>query len=93
MCALALEANPSLTWRDMQHIVVLTSKPDPLEKEAGWLINGVKRKGMVTSYPFWWLLCILWCSCKDLLHYTVLVLIVHCNILRESEGADKMAEI
>lgn len=44
MCALALEANPTLTWRDMQHIVVLTSKPEPLEKEAGWLVNGVKRK-------------------------------------------------
>ncbi|KAI5696030.1 hypothetical protein M8J75_007136 [Diaphorina citri] len=44
MCALALEANPSLTWRDMQYIVVLTSKPGPLEKEGGWTVNGVKRK-------------------------------------------------
>ena len=24
--ALALEANPSLTWRDIQHLLVLTSK-------------------------------------------------------------------
>ncbi|XP_052566318.1 furin-like protease 2 isoform X1 [Culex pipiens pallens] len=42
--ALALEANPSLTWRDMQYLVVLTSRPEPLEKESGWILNGVKRK-------------------------------------------------
>lgn len=42
--ALALEANPSLTWRDMQYLVVLTSRPEPLEKEAGWVLNGSKRK-------------------------------------------------
>uniref|UniRef100_A0A1B0CYQ6 furin n=1 Tax=Phlebotomus papatasi TaxID=29031 RepID=A0A1B0CYQ6_PHLPP len=44
ICALALEANPSLTWRDMQYLVVLTSRPEPLEKENGWILNGVKRK-------------------------------------------------
>lgn len=44
ICALALEANPSLTWRDMQYLVVLTSRSAPLEKEAGWITNGVKRK-------------------------------------------------
>ncbi|XP_034833385.1 furin-like protease 2 isoform X2 [Maniola hyperantus] len=44
ICALALEANPDLTWRDMQYLVVLTSRPQPLEKEAGWIVNGVKRK-------------------------------------------------
>lgn len=44
ICALALEANPYLTWRDMQYLVVMTSRPEPLEKEAGWLLNGVKRK-------------------------------------------------
>jgi proprotein convertase subtilisin/kexin type 5 len=42
--ALALEANPSITWRDLQYLVVLTSRPEPLEKEAGWILNGVKRK-------------------------------------------------
>lgn len=42
--ALALEANPTLTWRDMQYLVVLTSRPEPLEKESGWILNGVKRK-------------------------------------------------
>ena len=45
LCALALEANPELSWRDMQHIVVMTSNPEPLMKEAGWLTNGVNRKG------------------------------------------------
>nr|XP_022910704.1 furin-like protease 2 [Onthophagus taurus] len=44
ICALALEANPNLTWRDMQYLVVLTSRSAPLEKEAGWITNGVKRK-------------------------------------------------
>lgn len=44
ICALALEANPSLTWRDMQYLVVLTSRAAPLEKETGWITNGVKRK-------------------------------------------------
>lgn len=45
LCALALEANPALTWRDMQYIVVLTSKSTPLEREGGWISNGVGRKG------------------------------------------------
>ncbi|XP_058061771.1 furin-like protease 2 [Anopheles bellator] len=44
IAALALEANPSLTWRDMQYLVVLTSRSEPLEKEPGWILNGVKRK-------------------------------------------------
>lgn len=44
ICALALEANPSLTWRDMQYLVVLTSRAGPLEKESGWITNGVHRK-------------------------------------------------
>ena len=44
LVALALEANPSLTWRDMQYIVVMTSKSAPLEKESGWAVNGIKRK-------------------------------------------------
>ncbi|XP_060876735.1 furin-like protease 2 isoform X2 [Metopolophium dirhodum] len=44
LCALTLEANPALTWRDMQYIVVLTSKSAPLEREGGWISNGVGRK-------------------------------------------------
>lgn len=42
--ALALEANRNLSWRDLQHLVVITSRPNPLEKEQGWYVNGVKRK-------------------------------------------------
>ncbi|XP_057324467.1 furin-like protease 1 isoform X2 [Microplitis mediator] len=42
ICALALEANRDLTWRDMQHIVVRTAKPANLIA-ADWTINGVGR--------------------------------------------------
>lgn len=41
--ALALEANPELTWRDMQHIVVQTSRYEPLRHESGWVPNAVGR--------------------------------------------------
>ncbi|XP_078412120.1 proprotein convertase subtilisin/kexin type 4-like isoform X2 [Cetorhinus maximus] len=41
--ALALEANPTLTWRDMQHLVVRASKPLHLKAED-WAKNGVGRK-------------------------------------------------
>ena len=44
ICALALQANPKLSWRDMQHIVVQTANPEPLLKEDGWFTNGVGRK-------------------------------------------------
>ncbi|KAM5237878.1 LOW QUALITY PROTEIN: proprotein convertase subtilisin/kexin type 4 [Ctenodactylus gundi] len=41
--ALALEANPLLTWRDMQHLVVRASQPTHLHAED-WRINGVQRR-------------------------------------------------
>ncbi|KAJ1180119.1 hypothetical protein NDU88_005343 [Pleurodeles waltl] len=41
--ALALEANKNLTWRDMQHLVVQTSKPIHLNAND-WITNGVGRK-------------------------------------------------
>ncbi|XP_043536424.1 furin (paired basic amino acid cleaving enzyme) a isoform X2 [Chiloscyllium plagiosum] len=41
--ALALEANKNLTWRDMQHLVVRTSKPSHLSTND-WITNGVGRK-------------------------------------------------
>lgn len=41
--ALALEANPELTWRDMQHLVVQTSRYEPLRHESGWVPNAVGR--------------------------------------------------
>ncbi|XP_075380093.1 proprotein convertase subtilisin/kexin type 4 isoform X5 [Mycteria americana] len=43
MIALALEANPALTWRDLQHLVIRTSKPAHLQAED-WAVNGVGRK-------------------------------------------------
>ncbi|KAI6241195.1 Convertase P-domain protein [Aphelenchoides fujianensis] len=42
--ALALEANPALTWRDMQHLVLRTANPTPLLANAGWTTNGVGRR-------------------------------------------------
>uniref|UniRef100_A0A674HQF0 Neuroendocrine convertase 2 n=1 Tax=Taeniopygia guttata TaxID=59729 RepID=A0A674HQF0_TAEGU len=40
--ALALEANSQLTWRDMQHLTVLTSKRNQLHDEVHrWRRNGV----------------------------------------------------
>ncbi|XP_044017340.1 furin-like protease 1, isoforms 1/1-X/2 isoform X2 [Aphidius gifuensis] len=42
ICALALEANKELTWRDMQHIVVRTAKPANL-RAPDWVVNGVGR--------------------------------------------------
>uniref|UniRef100_UPI00358E1C67 neuroendocrine convertase 1 n=1 Tax=Myxine glutinosa TaxID=7769 RepID=UPI00358E1C67 len=38
--ALALEANPELTWRDVQHLIVWTSEYEPLARNPGWKRNG-----------------------------------------------------
>ncbi|XP_070182649.1 neuroendocrine convertase 1-like, partial [Littorina saxatilis] len=38
--ALLLEANPDLTWRDVQHLAALTSKIGPLRSNDGWYKNG-----------------------------------------------------
>ncbi|KAH9492965.1 Neuroendocrine convertase 1 [Bulinus truncatus] len=38
--ALVLEANPDLTWRDMQHLVIQSARPEPLLLQGGWYING-----------------------------------------------------
>jgi furin len=46
ICALALEANPNLTWRDMQHVVVRTARQTNL-KADDWQINGVGRNGKI----------------------------------------------
>ena len=37
--ALVLEAAPSLTWRDVQHLVVRSSNPSPLFNNGGWVKN------------------------------------------------------
>lgn len=43
--ALALEANKNLTWRDMQHLTVLTSTPNLLhDKLHLWQTNGIGLK-------------------------------------------------
>ncbi|XP_063242489.1 furin-like protease 2 [Bacillus rossius redtenbacheri] len=44
LVALLLEASPRLSWRDVQYLVVLTSRPAPLQREAGWALNGAGRK-------------------------------------------------
>ena len=44
MVALALEANPKLTWRDVQHLVVRTAHPEGNLKANDWASNGVGRK-------------------------------------------------
>ena len=44
ICALALQANRELSWRDMQHIVIQTANPDPLMHEDGWSANGIGRR-------------------------------------------------
>lgn len=38
--ALVLEANPELTWRDMQHIVTWTAEYSSLKDNNGWKQNG-----------------------------------------------------
>ncbi|XP_063259324.1 proprotein convertase subtilisin/kexin type 4-like isoform X2 [Prinia subflava] len=43
MVALALEANPALTWRDLQHLIIRASKPAHLQAED-WAQNGVGRR-------------------------------------------------
>ncbi|GIY43276.1 furin-like protease 2 [Caerostris darwini] len=48
ICALALEANPLLTWRDMQYLIVLTSRYKPLERNSGWITNGLGRQVSTT---------------------------------------------
>jgi furin len=44
ICALTLESNRLLTWRDMQHIVVRTARPQNLVS-SDWKVNGVGRNG------------------------------------------------
>lgn len=33
-----------LTWRDLQHLVIISSRYEPLRHEKGWTTNGVGRK-------------------------------------------------
>ena len=36
--------SPALTWRDMQYIVMMTARPEPLV-DGEWIVNAVGRKG------------------------------------------------
>ncbi|XP_035206623.1 proprotein convertase subtilisin/kexin type 6-like [Stegodyphus dumicola] len=40
--ALVLQANPNLSWRDIQHIIVETARL-PALREDGWMINAAKK--------------------------------------------------
>ncbi|XP_064619371.1 proprotein convertase subtilisin/kexin type 6-like isoform X2 [Lineus longissimus] len=44
ICALALEANPDMTWRDMQYITLMTARPQPMAADPNWVTNGLGRK-------------------------------------------------
>lgn len=39
--ALALEKNPKLTWRDVQHVVAHTANWTPLKNDPDWRMNGI----------------------------------------------------
>ncbi|KAL8562679.1 hypothetical protein ACOMHN_011250 [Nucella lapillus] len=41
--ALILEANPELTWRDVQYITLMTSRPQPMV-DGQWVTNALGRK-------------------------------------------------
>ncbi|KAL5967163.1 Furin-like protease kpc-1 [Taenia solium] len=43
ICALTLSANPRLTWRDLQYIVIHSARPDGLYTND-WRVNGVGRR-------------------------------------------------
>lgn len=64
--ALALEVNPELTWRDVQHLVMWTSEYAPLSDNSGWQRNAagawintrfgfglVNAYGLVTAATNW----------------------------------------
>ena len=38
--ALVLQANPSLTWRDMQHLIVRTARSAAVDRDSLWTANG-----------------------------------------------------
>lgn len=47
--ALALQANPSLTWRDMQHLIVQSARQDTTDlNEAKWIRNAAGIKFSTT---------------------------------------------
>jgi len=53
----------------MQYLVVLSSRSGPLEKEAGWVLNGVKRKGKIVTMIHASELSIVNVNCLSVLYY------------------------
>ena len=50
--ALVLQANPDLTWRDMQHLIVRSSRRDIIDiVDAQWITNGAGHK-FSTAFGF-----------------------------------------
>ena len=49
VAALALEARPGLSWRDLQYLILLSSDPRPLQAESGWQSNSL---GRLVSHKF-----------------------------------------
>ena len=49
VAALALEARPGLSWRDLQYLILLSSNPRPLQAESGWQANSL---GRLVSHKF-----------------------------------------
>ncbi|XP_048832106.1 proprotein convertase subtilisin/kexin type 4-like isoform X4 [Brienomyrus brachyistius] len=47
--ALVLEANPALTWRDVQHTTIQPSRPSHLRSDD-WQTNGVGRPGILSKF-------------------------------------------
>ncbi|CAF1234863.1 unnamed protein product [Adineta steineri] len=52
--ALVLEANPQLTWRDMQHLIAWTSEYAPLANNHGWTTNGAGIKVTILDDGLEW---------------------------------------
>ncbi|VDD78363.1 unnamed protein product [Mesocestoides corti] len=50
--ALALEANPELTWRDMQHLIVHTSKRNHLYDREGTHNSTINGAGLEFNHLF-----------------------------------------
>jgi subtilisin-like proprotein convertase family protein len=44
VCALILQANPNLTWRDVQHILVQSANSTTGVQNSGWSTNGAGRR-------------------------------------------------
>lgn len=42
-------SSPDLTWRDMQHVVLMAARSEPL-RDAQWVVNGVGRQGRIQLF-------------------------------------------